>query len=575
MSDPLLGSGPAQALTAIARRLRLPFDPEDLRERVEAHGSPRSLLALVEVAQAVGLNARAFQAEWSDLDAVQGPSVVHLQGEEDGSFVVLLEHDRDGVVLEAPRTRARVRLDRARFETLWSGVVVLLEQAEGRPPSLEGSPGVLRTGAPLAWPRRMALLALALLSLIAAVRLGLDAGQPVPGLLAGAAVALTWVGAGVSAVLVLASRRTRVGAATPALVTKVCGRGSLFDCEGVLASRFSTIAGIELSVLGLALLAGAVVLEALAAFLTPEARADAAAWLALAFLFMTPGALALVAAQVWPLRRLCPLCMTVHGCVLAAAGLSFPLLAGSLHLTVLPWALVHGLAALGAAGLLVPFLEGALENRVHRSRLAWIGSTPWGALAEVAGRPPVPDWGLSGAARLGAADARFRADALVHPTCGGCPPLLASLEDMLARRPRDIQVVLQFPPRDPGRAEDRALCVALATVARLQGGPAALAAFLAAKSSIWGLLERARVGGARAVLEALAPGMIPDAAVLAEADEAVTLADRALSDLRRGTPTLLIAGRPWDAPLEDFDALLTMDPERLAAVLGAGTAEHA
>src|SRR4029453_64173 len=121
---------------------------------------------------------------------------------------------------------------------------------------------------------------------------------------------------------------------------------------------------------------------------------------------MTPGALALVAAQVWPLRRLCPLCMTVHGCVLAAAALSFPVPAGPPP--VPPWALVHGLAALGTAGLLVPFLEGALENRVHRSRLAWIGSTPWGALAEIAGRPPVPDWGLSADARLGAADARFR-----------------------------------------------------------------------------------------------------------------------------------------------------------------------
>jgi uncharacterized membrane protein len=424
-------------------------------------------------------------------------------------------------------------------------------------------------------PRRLALLALALLSLVAGVRFGLDTGQVVAGVVAVLVATLTCLGAGVSAVLVLASRRTRVGSATPSLVSKVCGRGSLLDCEGVLASKFSSVMGIELSVLGLALLGGAVVLLALAAVLTPEARADVAAWVALAFCLMAPGALALVAVQVWPLRRFCPLCMTVHACVLAAAAVSLPFLARSFDLSIVPWAIVHAVSALGVAGLLVPFLEGALENRVHRSRLAWIGSTPWGALAEIAGRPPVPDWGLSERARLGAMEARFRADVLVHPTCGGCPPLLAELEELLARRPRDVQVVLQFPPRDPGRAEDRALCVALATVAHLQGGAASLAAFRTAKASVWKLLERARLGGAPAVLEVLAPGMDADAAVLAAAADAVARADRALTDLHRGTPTLLLGGRPWDAPLEDLDALLAMDPERLAEVLGAGTPEHA
>jgi len=340
-------------------------------------------------------------------------------------------------VLEEPRTRKRVRLERARFEALWSGVLVLLERAKEPTTHVESSAGVLRTGARLTWPRRVSLLGLALLSAVAAVRLGLDAGRWTTGLGAAAVVALTWAGAGVSAVLVLASRRSRVGSAAPSLVSKVCGRGSLLDCEGVLASKFSSIAGVELSVLGLALLGGAVVLEGVAGVLPPRARMDIAAWLALAFGLMAPGAVAFVGLQVWPLRRFCPLCLTVHASVLAAAGLSFPFL-GSLGGGVLPWAIVHAVAALGVAGLVVPFLEGALENRTHRTRLAWIGSTPGGALAEIAGRPPLPDWGLSSHARLGAADARFRADALVHPTCGGCPPLLAELEDLLERRPRDV-----------------------------------------------------------------------------------------------------------------------------------------
>jgi hypothetical protein len=281
-----------------------------------------------------------------------------------------------------------------------------------------------------------------------------------------------------------------------------------------------------------------------------------------------PGAVLLIGMQVWPLRRFCPLCMTVHACVLVAAGLASPLLTQATPGELAPWAALHAVAALGTAGLVVPFLEGAIESRTHRSRLAWIGATPWGALAEVSGRPAVPDWGLVDHARLGQVSSRFRADALVHPTCGGCPPLLDSLEALLERWPRDVQVVLQFPPRDPARAEDRDLCAALAAIGRLRGGRAALAAFLAAKGSVWALLETSRRGGPRAVLAQLAPDLSLDEGTLEEAREAVGRADRALADLKRGTPTLLIGGRPWDAPLEDFEALLSSHPDQLAAALG-------
>lgn len=570
----LLGSGPAQVLSAMARTLRLPFDPDDVADRVEAHAEPRSLLALVEVATAVGLRAQAFQAEWADLDEVKGPAVVHLEGESDRGFALLLEHDAGEVLLEAPTTRRRVRLDRAAFEALWSGVVVLLERDPTATPALDPGPRGLRTGAPLARPRVLALGGLVGLSLLGCVRYGLDAGLLV-GVGALAVTAATLIAATVSAVLVLASRRSRVGSATPALVSRMCARGSLFDCEGVLGSKFAHLGGIELSVLGLAFLGGAAVLEALGAVLTGSARAGLAAWVGAAFVLAAPGALALIAVQIWPLKRFCPLCMTVHACVLAAAGLSLPLLAGSFEAgilpwarTVAPWAVLHLVGSLATAGLVVPFLEGAIESRTYRSRLAWIGSTPLGALAELAGRPPVPDWGLAAGARLGEAGARFRADALVHPTCGGCPPLLDSLERLVKRRPRDVQVVLQFPPRDPGRAEDRELCVALAVIGLREGGPAALAAFLAAKSAAWKLLETARAGGALAVLAALAPDLAPDDAALAAGRDAVARADRVLADLRRGTPTLLLGGRPWDAPLEDLEALLAAEAERLASVLG-------
>jgi uncharacterized membrane protein len=415
---------------------------------------------------------------------------------------------------------------------------------------------------------------LALLAFAGAIRLGLDAGSVVTGIVAAAVCAPTFTAAGLSAVLLLASRRSRVPSATPALVSKICGRGSLLDCEGVLLSKYARLGRIELSVLGVALFGGAAVLQAIAGLLPAEARAGLAGWLALAFAGAAPGALALVGVQVWPLRRFCPLCLTVHACVLLASVLASPSLLGAFADglppalgRLLPWGVAHAIASLGAAGLLVPFLEGAFENRTHRGRLAWIAATPWGALAEVAGRPSPRDWGLDGHARLGNQDARFRADVLVHPTCSGCPPLLESLDGLLARYPRDVQVVLHFPPRDPGRTEDRDLCAALAAVGRVRGGPAARDAFLAAKSVVWKLLDASAGGGARAVLAQLAPDCVMDEATLAGARESVERADRVLAELRRGTPTLLLCGRPWDAPLQDLEALLATHPEQLAAVL--------
>ena len=166
----------------------------------------------------------------------------------------------------------------------------------------------------------------------------------------------------------------------------------------------------------------------------------------------------------------------------------------------------------------------------------------------MAGRPSPTDWGLDGHARLGDVNARFRLDVLVHPNLARILPCSSSLTAFLRGTRETCNSCLHFPPRDPGRAEDRELCASLAAIGSVQGGPAAKGSFLAAKSVVRKLLDASGEGGARAVLAQLAPDCVTDDATLAQAREAVSRADRVLTELRRGTVTLLLCGRPWGRP---------------------------
>jgi len=573
-SSPLPGSGPADALIAAGRWFRVEFDPQAVIERFEAHAEPRSLLAFIEIAGETGLEARAFRSSIADLAGITLPAMVHLDSAGEQTFALLVGMDPEGFLIDDPGRRREYRLGRDEFAGLWSGIVVLLKPASApRPPA----PGTwqsairrsVRSGSSL---RAAAAMGVSFLALISAVRLEWRGTfHPVLAGAAAAAVLLILLGTAVSGILVASSRRSRVASATPSLASRLCGRGKLTDCEGVLASRFSRIGPIELAGAGFAFFASSLALAAAGAPLTGEPLAGLWIWLAGAFLAATPASLALVGVQIWPLRRICLLCMTVHGCVALCAGLGVLFLrtrpdpAGE-FLRALPWALPHALAFIAVLALLIPLVEAEIENRTHRARLAWVSSTPWGALAETAGRPAVGE-ALDRSVAIGEPSAPFLADALVHPTCSGCPPILAALERLVNVHAGLLRVALHFPSRDPGEPADRHLCAALAAIGRVAGGEQALRVFELVKQDVWRWLRQARAG-ADPVVSAFLPGAAASSAPLAEAEKAVAAAERVLDLLRRGTPTLLLNGRPWDAPLEDLDALLTDHPEILAGVLG-------
>lgn len=577
-------NGPAEALAAAARQLHVACDDDDLRARFEAHATPASLKALVEIAPTLGLGARAFKCDLDGLRDARLPAIVHVvagAGERSG-FALLVRRDDQHVWLHDGTSEAPLELDRAAFARVWTGVLVTLEARAGA--QLKAPRGGLRLRLATWWRREDplaratfvarsgALALMALCALVGAARFGSERGG-LPGALLGLLVAALAAGAWAAGLaLFFSSRRTLVAGSLPRLATSICGRGARSDCSGVLASRYSRFAGVDWASLGIAFYSAALVLAALGALTGADTRAALFGWLALTFAAALPVALVFTGIQIWPLRRFCPLCMSTHAVtLLATLSLAAAFVGGEWPTAqaLVPMAVGHALAFLTAFGLLIPFLALGLESRSNRVRLGWIAATPYGALAESAGRPraaralPPVTLGVAPGPRP------FTLDALVHPMCSGCAPVVRQLAALARRHPDLVAIGLHLAPRDPGNPADAEMCVGLAAAGLLAGTERGADVFLSSKDNPWRLLEVAKASGAAGVVTALLPDALADAKTLAAARAAVQAADELGARLERGTPTLLINGWLWDGSLDDFDTLLTREPELLASVLRA------
>lgn len=585
--------GPAAALALVARRLGRPAELAALRERFFQHTSPQSLRALVEVSGELGLAARALRGDLAGLGEVSLPAVLHLRSPATGEegFAVLAERRPGGWIVEEGTLPDRHELTSRELERFWTGIVVTFSAAEGTVLPAARRAGPLRRA--LGWLRgggllepvhevagRIALFGCLALSLGGAVRAGSAAGGTRAGAAAATAAALNGLGAYLARELYSLGRRAHVPSGPSRLASMICKRGTRADCLGVLASRWASVLGVDLASAGVAFFASNLALLAVAAVVPAEAAIRLLGWSSIAFLLAAPASLFLVGVQVYPLRRFCPLCMAVQAVVLACAAASFVFLVGPGRgaldpVGLAPFALLHAVTLAGAFGLLLPFLGLSLETRAHRARLGWIGATPWGALAEIVGRPRAVSRVPPSAFRLGAAErAPFRLDAVVHPLCPGCGPVVDKLEILAGRHADRLAVSLHFPPRDLLSHGDRELCAALYAAALVGGAGAGLELYREAKQRPWPLLREAeadaaellrrRVGQRAGIEEALADGR-----------ESVKAAQVLYDEIQRGTPTVLLDGKPWESSIEDLDAVLTRFPDLLATVLRVSPAGRA
>lgn len=99
-----------------------------------------------------------------------------------------------------------------------------------------------------------------------------------------------------------------------------CGAGSVFDCDHVLHSRWSTVLSVPVSLL--AVMTHTILLTSLLARPSTQ-RWRRIRWSAISFAALSAGAAAVwfIGLQVFWLQHLCAYCLVAHGCGLAAAGL--------------------------------------------------------------------------------------------------------------------------------------------------------------------------------------------------------------------------------------------------------------
>jgi hypothetical protein len=565
---------PATALALVARGLEKIAPRADLQERFAGQGDPGSLLALVQVAGQLGLEARAVRGDLARLRQIALPAVLHLQNpldEADQGFAVLAEREPGLFVLATGDGRRSV-LQPEELEHLFTGVMVTFGTHPGvQPPPLPpwrspvaGGAAEAVDGDPARTARGLIALALPLAGAVAALRTVFDGGGSLPGLVRLAWVAAASLGAWMSWQACTRSRSAR-SAGPGCVAQRPCGGGAGFDCDGLLASRWGapfapepggagTRLGLDLGTLGLSFFIGALVLLAAGAALPPPARRSADTVLATAFLLATPLSLLLLGLQV-RLRRYCTLCLGAHAGTLAGAGAGSllawpPALPPAAHLPALIAAYLITLLVVVAFVAPAPALRQAVGE--SRTRLGFAGSTPLGALAETIARPPARALPAESPFTAGDRNTPVRIDALIDPRCPACAYVLDELFRLVENHPRDLHLVVHLPTRDTRDPTNRPLRVALTAAGTL-------AAYHAARDRP-DQLRALLAGGPQAVLPALGAGDRP----LAPARTAQAAADALAAELGNVTPTLLVSGKLWPRPVWELDLLLTCHPEALA-----------
>jgi uncharacterized membrane protein len=531
-----------------------------VRRLVQQHPDAGSLLAMLEVAPALGMSLEAGQTDDVEvLFEIATPALLFFEADGQRGFGILeasVGPDRLRIRDSVHGTR---ELTAQQLAKAWTGIVV--EVADAPEPAqpeprwwlyraeellLERWKVPLDLVGPGASERARALaVALGSLLLVACVFVTPGDRRPVAALLALLAVV------GLAASWVMHRRVTGKSASTGLL----CGSGGVLDCDSVLLSPWARPAGVPLSDLGVGVFAGWLAVLVIGAF----SGSSAAAWVVgLAAIGGVAVALALVAVQALRLRAFCPLCAVVHLVQLAAA-LVFVLRVvpeGPPPADVL---LLHGALGLAVAwlgaGVVMPGFTAGARLEWTLARLDELGRSPLASLGEWLQRPATgPDPQTHGV-RLGSPEARRTLLILAHPLCDKCGAVLRETEQLRRAHPQALALVLVVPPLDPHDPRDHALCTGLTAIGLAHGGEAMLAALVWAKAELQTLLDADH----RALTDALELDADAVELQLERARELVDRAALAKTEHAEGVPTLFLDRRRFDGRLAHLQWMLEHD----------------
>lgn len=567
--------GLSTAFFHAAALLKLRYSRRGLAQLLQNHEEPESLLALLELAPSCGLQAEAFEIGLEDLRLVEAPAILYVTFEEVPGFLTLIASQESGDFSFASKDGRSVRLDPRELGEVWSGIVILLEEAENPGESERG----YRWNLFLEWAfgrvdslkalagrgvgnesRVAALVALGFSLLIQGVR-GAEEGflrAVVLFLLLLALAGGTWL----SAALFRLSRGGQE-AERPLLAERLCGqsgdaRGAV-DCDSVLHSRFATVGPFTLSSLGLVGFVAAWLALACVPLLSSAPGATHRAIGGL-FLLWSPLSLFLIGVQAWPLRKLCPLCLGVHGLILSGAALAWwrwiPGDPSEIGRFLMLWLLCSVLSM----GFGIPWALLGERVQALMGTLSQATSTPLGSLALTLARPQMTAReGDSSPVVLmswGSARAPVRIEAFLNPQCQSCGPVLEGVLALQEDFREQLRLEIHLAPKSGQRQQaDINLCVAMYALALAAGKEKALDAFrrVKADTKTW---KEVSEQGPRQLVERLSPEESQAVEALKSATEALEESAAAVKKLRLGLPIVLVGGRLFDGPLDHLRVLL-------------------
>jgi len=113
------------SFTLLLRFLGVAADPQQL---VHRYGADFSASNILRCAKELGLKARAIDSDWDRLARTPLPAIAETK---DGQFFILGKISETGALVQDPLAGKPQSLERAKFETIWNGRLILITRRAG------------------------------------------------------------------------------------------------------------------------------------------------------------------------------------------------------------------------------------------------------------------------------------------------------------------------------------------------------------------------------------------------------------------------------------------------------------
>jgi len=430
-------NGP-ETVKLLADILQVKITRTTLTHELETHPDYPSLLSISDVLNNHGIENVAIQLDPSKLTEAPTPFITTIKTENnaDELFSVVKEISANAVLLFDPLKHVWTTVSREVFLNIFSGTTLLVEADER---AGETNYKEIATQE----RKRRITLQLSLFFL--------------PGLALGSGILALMQNGGSSFLPFLFLMLTLIGVLLGValiwhevdqhnpLLSQICNAGKKVNCNAILQSKASKIAGISWSAIGLSYFMGQLLLLLLTG-ITNTNTLFALSWIslmALPYIFYS------LYYQYSVAKQWCVLCLCVQGVlllqfltVLAVGGLTS--VTAVLH--NLSWVLtilIAFISPLIAIVSLIPLLQKAKESKSSQNKLQQLKHNPqiFEALLgrQKAVTEPADGLGIT----LGNPAAKYKLIKVCNPYCGPCAKAHLPIEELLANNP-DVQVQIIF-----------------------------------------------------------------------------------------------------------------------------------